>query len=231
MEEEMTLDLRDFFYIVRKRIKLILLITLGCTLVSGILSFFVIKPTYEAGATIIVGKPQASEKNNTQYNDVMMYQNLVKTYAQIAQSNRVAEKSADKLNGSIKPEKLKKMIKITTQQGTQILEIKAQNKDAKEAVSIVKAVSSTFIDESKKVFPTGGDIQIMDEPKFPEAPVKPKKALNLAIAFFLGLVVSVGLSFVLEYMDSTIKSEDDIEKYLDIPVIGIIPKYTSLEDR
>lgn len=231
MDEEMTLDLRELFYIARKRIKLILLITIGCTLVSAALSFFVIKPTYEADATIIVGKLQANEKNNTQYNDVMMYQNLVKTYAQIAQSNRVAEKSADKLNGKIKSEQLQKIVKVTTQQGTQILEIKAQSKNAQEAVNIVKAVSSTFIDESKKIFPTGGDIQIMDEPKFPDAPVKPKKALNIAIAFFLGLMISVGLTFVLEYMDSTIKSEEDVDKYLELPVIGIIPKYTSLENK
>ena len=58
----------------------------------------------------------------------------------------------------------------------------------------------------------------------PEKPIKPKKALNVAIAFFLGLMASVGLTFIIEYMDSTIKTEEDINKYLELPVIGIIPK-------
>jgi Capsular polysaccharide biosynthesis protein len=224
MDEEITLNLRDFFYILRKRTKLIAGITIVCTVVSGILSFFVIKPTYQAQATVIVGKPQATEKNNTQYNDVMMYQNLVKTYAEIAKSRAVAEKTLDKLNSNLSADQFSKIISITPAQGTQILTISATSKDPKEAAEIVDTVSSTFIDESKKVFPTGGDIQIMDKAKVPENSVKPKKVLNVAIAFFLGLMASVGLTFILEYMDSTIKTEDDINRYLDLPVIGIIPK-------
>ncbi len=231
MQEEITLDLRDFFYILRKRTKLILVITLGCAIVSGVLSFFVIKPTYEATTTIIVGKPQANEKANTQYSDVMMYQNLVKTYAEIAKSASVAEKSSEKLNGKIKPEVLQKTVTITPQQGTQILQIKTMNNNREEAVNIVNKVAESFIDESKRVFPTGGDIQIMDKAKIPEKPLKPNKLLNVAIAFFIGLMASVGLTFVLEYMDSTIKTEDDIARYLDLPVIGIIPKDASLENK
>lgn len=224
MEEEITLDLRDFFYIIRKRMKLIAGITIVCTLISGVLSFFVIKPTYQAQATIIVGKPQASEKNNTQYNEVMMYQNLVKTYAEIAKSRDVAEKTFSKLNSNLTLEQLQKTINVTPQQGTQILSISVASNNPKEAAKIVDAVSTTFIEECKKIFPTGGDIQIMDKAKVPEKPVKPKKVLNVAIAFFLGLMGSIGLTFVLEYMDSTIKTEDDINKYLGLPVIGIIPK-------
>ncbi|MDW8802589.1 Wzz/FepE/Etk N-terminal domain-containing protein [Clostridium sp. A1-XYC3] len=225
MNEEITLDLRDFFYIIRKRVKMIVGVTVACTLAAGILSFFVIKPTYEAKSTIIVGKPQGNEKNgNVQYNDVMMYQNLVKTYAEIAKSASVSERSAQKLGGSLTSEQLKKITTVTPQQGTQILAITATSKSPEEAVKIVGAVSSTFIEESKRVFPTGGDIQIMDKAKLPEEPIKPKKALNIAIAFFLGLMASVGLTFVLEYMDSTMKTEEDINKYLGLPVIGIIPK-------
>lgn len=224
MDGEITLDLRDFLNILRKRTKLIAGITIGCTLIAGILSFFVMKPTYEAQATIIVGKPQASEKNATQFNDVMMYQNLVKTYAEIAKSRDVAEKTFNKLNTNLTIEQLQKIINVTPQQGTQILSISATSNDPKEAAKIVDVASATFIDESKKMFPTGGDIQIMDKAKVPEKPVKPKKALNVAIAFFLGLMASIGLTFVLEYMDSTIKTEDDITRYLELPVIGIIPK-------
>lgn len=222
MEEEVTLDLRDFFYILKKRLKLIVCITLGLTIISGLVSFFVIKPTYETSASIIVGKPKSNAQTNN--NDVMMYQNLVKTYAQIAQSDSVANLAANKLDGSITAGALKKMVTVTPGQSTQILTIKGDSKDPAQAVKIVNAMSSSFISESKRVFPTGGDIEIMDTPQFPAKPIKPKKALNVGIAFLLGLMVSVGLSFLLEYADNTIKSEDDINKYLGLPVIGIIPK-------
>lgn len=224
MEEETTLDLRDFYNILKKRIKLIILVVVTCTLVSGLLSFFVVKPTYEASTTIIIGKLTENGKSNPQYNDVMMYQNLIKTYAQIAGSNLVMQNASNKLGGALSPEKLKKVVSVTPQQGTQILQITGESGDPSEAVKIVNAVSSSFIAESKRVFPTGGDINVMDKPQFPDKPVKPKKMLNIVIAFFISLLASVGFSFVLEYMDNTIKTEADINKQLGIPVLGIIPK-------
>ncbi|MCH3965051.1 MAG: Wzz/FepE/Etk N-terminal domain-containing protein [Clostridium sp.] len=223
MDEEITLNLKDFFHILEKRFKLILCITIGCAIAAGLASFFVIKPTYEAGSTIIVGKPKSSDIR-TDNSDVMMYQNLVKTYAQIAQSNSVAKETLNRLNDNLTVEQLQKMVTVTPEQGTQILTIRAESRDPQQAVNIVNAMSNSFVDESKRVYPTGGDIQIMDMPQFPNKPVKPKKALNIAIAFFLGLLVSVGLAFLLEYSDSTIKTEEDVERYLDLPVIGIIPK-------
>ncbi|WP_058953369.1 YveK family protein [Clostridium tyrobutyricum] len=220
--EEMTLDLKDFFYIIKKRLKLIVLITLACAVITGLVSVFLIKPTYEASSSIIVGKPTNNIK--TDNNDVMMYQNLVKTYAQIAQSDSVAKATLNKLNENITLDQFQKMVSVAPQEGTQILTIKADSKDPNEAAKVVDTMASSFISESKRVFPTGGDIQIMDRAQIPNKPVKPKKTLNVAIAFFLGLIVSVGLSFLLEYQDNTIKTEDDITKYLELPVIGVIPK-------
>lgn len=222
MEEEITLDLRDLFIILRKRVKLIAAITIACTLVSAVLSFFVIKPTFEARTSIIVGKPQTGE-TKLENNDVVMYQKLIKTYAVIAKSERVAQNASVKLGIKYTPKEIQNMVSVTPQQDTQILEIKAENNDPKEAAAIIDAVTSAFVEESKASFPTGGTIEVLDRAKVPENPIKPKKALNVAIAFFLGLMVSVGLVFVLEYMDKTIKTEEDIEKYLNLPVIGIIP--------
>ncbi|MBV4417236.1 YveK family protein [Clostridium tyrobutyricum] len=220
--EEMTLDLQDFFYIIKKRLKLIVLITLACAVITGLVSVFLIKPTYEASSSIIVGKPTNNIK--TDNNDVMMYQNLVKTYAQIAQSDSVAKATLNKLNENITLDQFQKMVSVTPQEGTQILTIKADSKYPNEAAKVVDTMASSFISESKKVFPTGGDIQIMDRAQIPNKPVKPKKTLNVAIAFFLGLIVSVGISFLIEYQDNTIKTEDDIDRYLELPVIGVIPK-------
>ncbi len=226
MEEEITLDLRDILYIVRKRFRLIIFITLICTLAAGLVSFFLLKPIYQAETSIIVGKPQETMANQsqTQYNDVMMYQKLVKTYAQIAQSKATAEMAANKLEGKYTIKQIQKSVTVSPQTDTQILIISAQSGDAYEAVKMVNTVADSFIEESKLVFPTGGTIQIMDKPSVPTSPVKPNKVLNIAVAFLIGLMGSLGLTLVLEYMDRTIKSEEDIERYLDIPVVGVIAK-------
>ena len=226
MEQEMTLDLREIFEIIKKRLWLILIVTAASTLISGVLSYFVIPPTYEAETSIIIGKAPSTVDERIQYNDVLMYQKLVKTYSEIAKSRTVAEATSQKLDGLISPEALMKGISVTPQADTQIMVLKFQGKNPEEAANIVNTHAEVFIREAARLYPTG-NVQIMDEAAVPESPVKPRPLLNMAIAFFLGIMVSLGVTFLLEYMDSTIKTEDDVEKYLGLPVIGIIPKNTS----
>lgn len=224
MEEELTLDLRDIFHIIRKRMKLIILITLACTLVSGLVSFYVLKPSYESQTSIIVGKPEGTDKSQTEYNDVMLYQKLIQTYQEIAKSRVVADQTVAILGKAYTAEAIQNAVTVTPQTDTQILVIKAKNGDPVEAAKISSAVSKAFIEQSKIVFPTGGDIQVMDYAIVPVSPVSPNKKMNLAIAFLIGLMGSMGLAFVLEMMDRTIKTEDEVERYIGVPIIGMIPR-------
>jgi capsular polysaccharide biosynthesis protein len=68
------------------------------------------------------------------------------------------------------------------------------------------------------------NVQILTEAKMSAnpQPVSPNKTLNMAIAFVLGAMVGVGLAFLLEYLDNTIKNEQDVEKHLELPVLGVI---------
>lgn len=77
-EEVRLIGLTEFFHIIAKRKMIILIITLISTLIAGFLSFFVIPPVYQSQASVIVDK-KISSNQNVQYDDVMMYQNLVKT--------------------------------------------------------------------------------------------------------------------------------------------------------
>ena len=72
-----------------------------------------------------------------------------------------------------------------------------------------------------------GDIRIIDKALVPDAPIKPKKKLNLAIGGVLGVMLGVMLVFFMEYLDNTIKTADDIERHLGLPVLGLIPKVNS----
>ncbi len=71
-----------------------------------------------------------------------------------------------------------------------------------------------------------GDIRVIDEARIPKNPIKPNKELNLAIGGILGLMLGVMLTFFLEYMDNTIKTTEDVERTLDLPILGVIPKDT-----
>jgi len=225
MNEEIEVSLEDYLAIIKERIWLVVSITLAAVIVAGVLSFFVIKPTYQASTSIIVGKPQVTDKQDSQLNnDVTMYQNLLITYSEIAKSDLVAQGALDSLKSNLTIKQIKDSITVTPKTGTQILTITGKGKNPEDVFNIVNAISNSFIESSKKVYPTGGDIQVMDKAVIPVIPISPNKKLNLAIAFFLGLMISLGVVFLLEYLDDTIKTESDVEKYLGLPVLGVIPR-------
>jgi capsular polysaccharide biosynthesis protein len=227
MKDENAIDLSQIFYILNKRKSIIITITLVAVIISGILSFFIMSSVYESQVTTIVGKKNDTGNSSTQYSDVMMYQNLTKTYATIATSKLVEGKAAEKLGNGMTADKLDKLITVIPEANTQILDIKAQGNTPEEALSRVTALSQAFVETSPTVY-NAGEVKIMDKGELSKAAIKPKKALNVAIAFILGLLVSVGVSFLLEYMDSTIKTPEDIKKHLDLPVLGTIPVHDEM---
>ncbi|WP_461204670.1 YveK family protein [Clostridium sp. DL1XJH146] len=226
MEEELTLDLRELFYILKKRIKLILIITITATVVSGVISQFMITPIYESKMSVFIGKEQSTITQDGIYtsSDVTMYQKLMKTYASIAESKTVIEAALKSEDINIKINEAQAMLSVTPEADTQIMSISIQSKNPKEAQKLVSAITTAFIERSGEVI-HNGQVEVIDKPEIPEIPNKPNKKLNILIAFFLGLMISIGIVFVLEYLDNTIKTKGDIEKYIGIPVIGIIPEY------
>lgn len=227
MKQEKSIDLSQIFYVLNKRKSVIITITLVAVIISAIFSFFIISPTYQSQVTLIVGKNNDANNKNVQYDEVMMYQNLTKTYASIGTSKSVEKKALEKLGNPMKAEELDKLIAITSDAGTQILILTANGNTPEEAFNIANAVSESFVDYSKQVY-DAGDLKIMDKAQLPDQPIKPRKALNIAIALMLGLMISIGLSFLLEYMDSTIKTQEDVKKHLDLPVLGTIPVHEEM---
>ncbi len=71
------------------------------------------------------------------------------------------------------------------------------------------------------------DAQVVNPAVEPDRPIRPRKALNVAIAALLGLFTGVGAAFALEFMNRTIRTADDVKEYLDLPVLGAIPHFDS----
>jgi len=69
------------------------------------------------------------------------------------------------------------------------------------------------------------NVRIVEEATAPNVPVKPRKLWNLAVSVAAGLIVGLGLAFAIEYVDTTVKTPEDVERYLGLPVIGIVPTF------
>jgi capsular polysaccharide biosynthesis protein len=227
VEEEM--ELRQYWEIIRKRWLLIVALPLIAALTSGIISFYIIKPVYQASTTLIVGKKaedisQALLGQILDYNVLQANLQLAKTYGEIAKSRTVEQNVIEKLNLGLTVTELDNQVLINPVKNTEILEIQVQNTDPQLAASIANTMAAEFsaaVVEIKKV----DSVSIVDEAVAPANPVKPNKMLNILIALLVGLMAAGGLAFLLEYLDNTIKTSEEAEKILGIPVLGLIPLY------
>lgn len=232
MDEEV-IKIEDIIYALKKRWLMILAITVATTVVAAAVSFFVIKPKYEAKVKVFIGKEE-SKKGDSGYdnNDIAMYQKLMKTYAEIIKTKDVVKDSLWDIKQKTDQANVNRVLsglKVAPSADTQIMEITYTSTDKSELIPIVNSITEEFMDESIKLIPNG-NVQVIQRAEMPENPISPNKALNTIIGFMLGLMVSIGLAFLLEYLDNTIKNRDELESMLGIPVLGMIPEIEGIKN-
>ncbi|HZK25102.1 MAG TPA: Wzz/FepE/Etk N-terminal domain-containing protein [Oscillospiraceae bacterium] len=220
MEQE--IELRELLEIVIKRWKLILLLFLTAVMISAVVSFFLLDPTYQASTTLLVGKPK--DDTPVMYQDVQLNRQLVSTYEQIARSGQVGNEVLDELNLSMTLEQLQNKITISQVADTEIIAISVKDKSADKAALLANGVANVFIGKIGAIMKID-NVTIIDPAAVPAKPIAPRKKMNVAIAGVLALMIGFFLAFALEYLDNTVKTAKDVEDYLGLPLLGTIPFY------
>lgn len=218
---EYEIDLREIFGMLKRRWLMIFSMTFIALMAAGVISFFVLSPVYESSSTLLVSYKQNQESVMT-YNDMQMSQKLVNTYSEIIKSRSISEEVLKKLDLDLTPDELSGKITVSKVSDTEIIRINVQDQDPAVAALIANTVSEAFKKEVKSIM-TVDNVSTIDPAIAPETPIKPNKMMNVAIAGVLGVMISVGLVFVLEFLDRTYKTPTDVERHLGLPIIGAIP--------
>ena len=219
MEE--TISLKEIFAVLRKRFSLIVLITVVATAISGIISYFILTPIYQSSTQILVNQSQAEQVVDV--NQVRTNIELINTYNVIIKSPTILEKVISELNLDKTYEELNEQITVSNAENSQVVSITVEDPDPGLAVKIANATAAVFQEEIVDIMNVD-NVSILSTAELGEnpSPVSPKPMLNMAIAFVVGLMVGVGVAFLLEYLDNTIKTEQDVEQHLGLPVLGVI---------
>ncbi|HHU64130.1 MAG TPA: lipopolysaccharide biosynthesis protein [Clostridiales bacterium] len=215
------MELREYLFIIKKRLWIIILFIIIAVLISAFVSAFVLDRVYEAYTTLMVVK-EKSDQSSLEYNDILLNQRLVKTYSEVAKSNRVLSRVDEELGLDIPTDRLAELINVESVADTEVIKISAEHTQPQLAVDITNKVAEVFMEEIVKLMKME-NVQVIDEARVPVAPVKPRTSLNIAIAFVVAIMAGLGLVFLLEYLDNTIKTPEDVERHLGLPTLGNIP--------
>ncbi|MGG4407207.1 Wzz/FepE/Etk N-terminal domain-containing protein [Niallia taxi] len=221
MEE--TISLKDLFQTLRKRVVLIISVTLIAMIVSGLLSYFVLTPQYKSSTQILVNQSKTDDTTFYNMNEVQTNIQLISTYSVILKSAAILNSVKDELNLDISVSELNEKVSVESAQNSQIMTVSVVDSNPKEALDIANKTAEVFEKEIKKIMSVDNvTILPLADDQENQSPISPNPSLNIAIAAAVGLMIGVGLAFLLEFMDSTVKSEQDVEKLLELPVLGAI---------
>ncbi len=218
-DDEIEIDLKELFYALKKRILIILAVLVLGAGIAGVYTKLFVTPMYSATSTILV---LTKETTLSSLADLQIGSQLTQDYSILLTTRTVLEEVVDNLGLDMDYRQLKSSISINYPDDTRIMEITVSNSDPEMAKAIVDelaAAGSEFIADQMEVVPP----KVVEEGEVPANPDSPSMKKNVMIGALAGLVVSAGIIILMTVMDDTLKSEDDIERYLGMSTLASVP--------
>ena len=226
MEE---LDLKEIFSIFWNRRLEIILITLIFIALGIIYSYFFITPEYKASTTLVLVQSSATVEQNgngtiTQ-TDLTLNSKLVSTYSELMKSKSVLRQVVENLNiEEISEEKIRNNIFVESVKDTEVIQITVKNEEPNRAALIANEIAKVFSEKVVEIYNIS-NIYVLDRAEPNEIPSNINHIKDVIIFAFIGLVISIGYVLIINMLDTTIKTEQDIENATGLLVLISIPNY------
>lgn len=223
--EDKTLDIQDLFYVLKRRYKVIVICMLLCLVAGGAMTYKM-KPSYTAKVKIFASRNEQMQANSS--DELKSNASLMATATQFIKTEDFMNKVVDKAKLNVNPTSLVGGLVFNIAQDAPIMDISYTAQDADTAKKVIKTMSSEFEVGVKEVIPNI-HTKVIDSVKV--MPRMPNKKKVIIVALMAGIILGVGVVLVLDYLDDRVRKKEDIEKLLEIPVIGVIPEYVANEAR
>lgn len=224
------MDIHRLFSALRRRIWIIILMAvLGAGAASAFVYFFPVALDYQANSSIYIMNV-VKEQNGKYLNTEGLFYNrsLVQNYGELIKSRRVTDEALRNLQnqGIILNEKLlNKAIVMNIKTDSDIMVVSATFSDPQVAAVISNAVSGAFV-QTLNELTNSNSIGVLDQARPPLTPLNSSTApLRIVIGLLAGMFTGFGIVYIQELLDTTVRTIEEIEKDLNLKVIGIIPEH------
>ena len=222
MEE---LDLIDIFYMIRKRLWLIVVLFILTSASAYLYSEYVMVPQYATHAKLMLGKPadyETSEAINMQ--EIQMNQRLITTYAAIAKTEPILAEVKQALSFETSVGYLKSVINIKLLNDTEIIQVYVSGTNPDSITEIANTFSVVFSEQIAEMMKIN-NVRILETANKPYYPYSPNTTKNTILGGGAGIALALFIIFLIEMFDHTMRIPEDIEKHLSLPVLGMIPEH------
>lgn len=223
MEEIDLKELLQMFW--SKKVQIIVVVAIFA-IIGGVYSLMFVTPKYQASTTLLLATNSSSNNANGDSSitttDVTLNSKLVSTYSKLVKSDKVIRNVISNLSLNMDENDLKNSVSVTATEDTEFIEISVKNEDPVLATKIANEMSKVFIENVKEFYKVE-NVHIVDAAEVPQSPYNVNHIKDVIIFAFVGAVIAVLYVLVSNMLDTTIKSEDDIEKIFKQTVLATMP--------
>lgn len=222
-EENEVIDLTEILSAVRQHLLELIFVTLAAALVGFTVSKFLMTPKYDSSALMIVNTRQDVNANVTS-DQINSATKLVSTYSIIIKSDTVLQQVIDNLGLNLTYAQLNKRVTVAAVDDTQVMKITVQSDSPEWARQVCEQIITVAPDVIKEAV-EAGSVKVISNASMATEPVSPNIKKNTMLAAAVGFVLVIGIIVLQVLLDNKINTEEDVTKYLDMTVLGVIPQY------
>jgi len=205
-----------------------LMLLCGVVVAAGALIYTAnfVTPLYRASVTVYVNNVRSDQQvDYLSESNLAASRRLVNTYINIARSDRVLEKVAERLEGEYSAEMLREMLSASQVDETEIFELCITHPEPEEAERVANMLAEVAPEEISALI-EGSSARVIDYAKVPEKPYTPSYKKNVFFGAAIGVFLAMVCVTVLHLLDVRIKDEEDLMALVDYPLLGQIPDIT-----
>ena len=229
MVENEELDLKEILQAFWNRKWIIVVLMIFGIIFGFVYTEYLLVPKYRSDVTLILSKPVSSSAdsqymdNSITQSDITLNQKLISTYGEIMKSRKVVEQVIQNLNMDVTYEYLVKCVSTTAVDNTDVVKVSVTTENADMSANVVNNLVDVFSGEVERIYNIQ-NVSIIDEGKVNDKPINVSLSKNIIVFGMVFFVFGAIIVFLLYYFDNTVKSKEEIEKSLGIPVLAVIPK-------
>lgn len=231
MEE---LDLKELFNLFwNKKVQIILIVVIFA-MIGAIYTIGFVTPMYSSSTTLVLAKIEnltgiVETTNSITTTEVAINANLVTTYSELIKSKNILRQVISNLGLRISEGSLRGNISVNSVKDTELIEITVSNENATYAAKVANEIAKVFTEKVEEYYNIN-NVHIVDEAEVSNAPSNIHHVKDVILFAAIGMAVAVAYVLIINMLDVTIKSTEDIEKGFGIPVIASIPLIESFEN-